>query len=153
MCRDPKESGSYLFICFSGWTYGGVERCKADNLLRCRKINHWLKSQHLEELSYVRSAGFYLSENSRPQINKKLLQYNMQYHYEFSKKERIAWSAIFILTRETSIFLQDLLDKLIVSRSTLLNDIKELKEQLSHFQVKLQFQKFLWVLHIGRRAG
>lgn len=77
----------------------------------------------------------------------------MQYHYEFSKKERIAWSAIFILTRETSIFLQDLLDKLIVSRSTLLNDIKELKEQLSHFQVKLQFQKFLWVLHIGRRAG
>ncbi|MFT0803129.1 BglG family transcription antiterminator [Bacillus swezeyi] len=105
------------------------------------KINHWLQNQQLEELNYVRSAGFYLSENSRPQIRNKLSQFKKLYHYEFSKKERIAWSAIFILTRETSIFLQDLLDKLNVSRSTLLNDIRELKEQLSQFQVKLHFHK------------
>ncbi|MCY7911762.1 HTH domain-containing protein [Bacillus haynesii] len=36
------------------------------------KINHWLQNQQLEELNYVRSAGFYLSQNSRPQINNKL---------------------------------------------------------------------------------
>lgn len=105
------------------------------------KINHWLKSQQLEELKYVRSAGYYLSEKSRPLISKSLSLLDKQSHYEFSRKERIAWSAIFILTRDTSIFLQDLLDKLNVSRSTLLNDIKELKEQLGHFEVKLQFQK------------
>lgn len=104
------------------------------------KINYWLKNNGLEEMSYIRSAGFYLSEDSKKRIKEKLGHLNKQ-QYEFSPKERTAWTAIFILSKETPVFLSDLMDKLNVSRSTLLADIKQLKEQLEHFKVELKFKK------------
>lgn len=105
------------------------------------KINSWLKDQGLDELKYVRAAGFYLDEEEKQQIKQRLHSFDKAGSYEFSRKERMAWTAILILTREKTIFLQDLMDKLGVSRSTLLADIKELKKQLSQFQVQLIFHK------------
>ncbi|MGY6213165.1 BglG family transcription antiterminator [Cytobacillus firmus] len=105
------------------------------------KINSWLKDQGLDELKYVRAAGFFLDEEEKQQIKQRLHSFDKAGSYEFSRKERMAWTAILILTREKTIYLQDLMDKLGVSRSTLLADIKELKKQLSQFQVQLNFHK------------
>ncbi|MGM0777876.1 MAG: BglG family transcription antiterminator [Bacillota bacterium] len=105
------------------------------------KINSWLKDQGLDELQYVRTAGFFLDEEEKQQIKQRLHSFDKAGSYEFSRKERMAWTAILILTREKTIYLQDLMDKLGVSRSTLLADIKELKKQLSQFQVQLNFHK------------
>ncbi|MEK3857229.1 BglG family transcription antiterminator [Cytobacillus sp. FSL H8-0458] len=105
------------------------------------KINSWLKDQGLDELKYVRAAGFFLDEEEKQQIKQRLDSFDKAASYEFSRKERMAWTAILILTREKTIYLQDLIDKLGVSRSTLLADIKELKKQLSQFQVQLNFHK------------
>ncbi|KON90198.1 PTS ascorbate transporter subunit IIA [Sporosarcina globispora] len=105
------------------------------------KINSWLKDKDIEELSYVRAAGFFLSEKGKKQVKQTLSSFDKVSSYEFSPKERAAWAAIIILTREKSIFLQDLMDKLSVSRSTLLADIRDLKGQLSHFEIELNFQK------------
>ncbi|WHY61557.1 BglG family transcription antiterminator [Cytobacillus firmus] len=105
------------------------------------KINSWLKDQGLDELKYVRAAGFFLDEEEKQQIKQRLHSFDKAAGYEFSRKERMAWTAILILTREKTIYLQDLMDKLGVSRSTLLADIKELKKQLSQFQVQLNFHK------------
>ncbi|KML43200.1 BglG family transcription antiterminator [Cytobacillus firmus] len=105
------------------------------------KINCWLKDQGLDELKYVRAAGFFLDEEEKQQIKQRLHSFDKAGSYEFSRKERMAWTAILILTREKTIYLQDLMDKLGVSRSTLLADIKELKKQLSQFQVQLNFHK------------
>ncbi|MBY6052595.1 BglG family transcription antiterminator [Cytobacillus firmus] len=105
------------------------------------KINSWLKDQGLDELQYVRAAGFFLDEEEKQQIKQRLHSFDKAGSYEFSRKERMAWTAILILTREKTIYLQDLMDKLGVSRSTLLADIKELKKQLSQFQVQLNFHK------------
>ncbi|UOE55215.1 BglG family transcription antiterminator [Cytobacillus oceanisediminis] len=105
------------------------------------KINSWLKGQGLDELKYVRAAGFFLDEEEKKQIKQRLHSFDKAASYEFSRKERMAWTAILILTREKTIYLQDLMDKLGVSRSTLLADIRELKKQLSQFQVQLNFHK------------
>ncbi|MBX9974494.1 BglG family transcription antiterminator [Cytobacillus firmus] len=105
------------------------------------KINSWLKDQGLDELKYVRAAGFFLDEEEKQQIKQRLHSFDKAASYEFSRKERMAWTAILILTREKTIYLQDLMDKLGVSRSTLLADIKELKKQLNQFQVQLNFHK------------
>lgn len=105
------------------------------------KINSWLKEQGLDELKYVRAAGFYLDEEEKQQIKQRLHSFDKAGSYEFSRKERMAWTAILILTREKTIYLQDLMDKLGVSRSTLLADIKELKKQVSQFKVQLNFHK------------
>ncbi|GLB60248.1 BglG family transcription antiterminator [Cytobacillus sp. NCCP-133] len=105
------------------------------------KINSWLKEKGLEELGYVRTAGFFLSEKGKQQIKQALGSFDKKTGYEFSKKERIAWAAIIILTREKAVFLQDLMDQLGVSRSTLLADIRDLKRQLAHFQIELNSHK------------
>ncbi|WP_370223545.1 transcription antiterminator [Cytobacillus sp.] len=105
------------------------------------KINSWLKNQGLDELKYVRAAGFFLDEEEKQQIRQRLHSFDKAAGYEFSRKERMAWTAILILTREKTIYLQDLMDKLGVSRSTLLADIKELKKQLNQFKVQLNFHK------------
>lgn len=102
------------------------------------KINDWLMISGLETMEYVRSAGFYLKNTLKAKIREKLQQLDRQRHYEFSPQERIAWIAILVLTREKGIFLHDLLEKLNVSRSTLLADIKQLKEQLIYFHVSLR---------------
>ncbi|WP_242057656.1 BglG family transcription antiterminator [Cytobacillus firmus] len=105
------------------------------------KINSWLKDQGLDELKYVRAAGFFLDEEEKQQIKQRLHSFDKAGSYEFSRNERMAWTAILILTREKTIYLQDLMDKLGVSRSTLLADIRELKKQLNQFQVQLNFHK------------
>lgn len=105
------------------------------------KINDWLKDNHLEKLIYIRTAGFYLDDKSKKKIRTRLSQFNQEKDYEFSPEERVAWAAIFILTRESNLFLQELIDRLKVSRSTLLADIRELKLLLKHFQVDLKFHK------------
>jgi mannitol operon transcriptional antiterminator len=105
------------------------------------KVNDWLKENGLESLQYVRSAGFSISDNGKQRVKDKLAHLAGEMNYEFSPKERVAWAAILILTREADIFLQHLLDKLNVSRSTMLTDIKQLKSQLSHFQLELKFHK------------
>lgn len=105
------------------------------------KVNSWLKSNELEILSYVRSAGFFLSNEGKKRIEEKLFFFDKRTNYEFSPKERAAWVAILILNRDSALFLQDLMDKLNVSRSSLLADIKQLKKQLEHFHVELKFHK------------
>ncbi|KAB7706515.1 PRD domain-containing protein [Bacillus aerolatus] len=105
------------------------------------KINDWLTVNGLPPMQYVRSAGFYVSKEAQSQIKEELQKLNKERHYEFSPRERIAWMAILILTRGQKIILQDLLNKLNVSRSTLLADIRQLKNELHPFQVTLQFQR------------
>lgn len=106
-----------------------------------QKINSWLEYMKLEKLSYVRSAGFFVSKEGSQQIKSRLAAFDKKVNYEFSPTERVAWIAILIMTRESEVFLHHLIEKLQVSRSTLLADIKQLKGKLDYFQVELHFHK------------
>ncbi|MBD1382868.1 BglG family transcription antiterminator [Metabacillus arenae] len=105
------------------------------------KINDWLKDNHFEPLSYVRSAGFYVSDEARIQIKQTVNQLEHQQIYEYSPQEREAWAVILILTREKRILLQTFLDRFHVSRSTILADLKQVKRDLRSYQVTLNFKK------------
>jgi transcriptional antiterminator/mannitol/fructose-specific phosphotransferase system IIA component (Ntr-type) len=105
------------------------------------KINDWLKNHGLEALNYIRSAGFYVSDVTREQLKQKIAQARQNHVYEDSPGERKAWAVVMILTREKPVFLQTFLDRFLVSRSTMLTDIKQIKQELSSYNLILQFKK------------
>ncbi|MGG4490936.1 BglG family transcription antiterminator [Metabacillus idriensis] len=105
------------------------------------KINDWLKDHELEALNYVRSAGFYVSDITREQIKQKFTHPRQDQMYEHSPQERKAWAVVMILTREEPVFLQTFLDRFLVSRSTMLSDIKQIKQELSSYNLTILFKK------------
>jgi mannitol operon transcriptional antiterminator len=106
-----------------------------------QKINDWLQSQGFSQLKHVRAIGFYLDDQAKKQITKTLQTLQPIRHYEYSSEERKAWIGLLIFIRNHSIFLRDFLEKLQVSRSTLLNDIKELKSEWQSYQLQLEFHR------------
>lgn len=80
------------------------------------KINYWLKSNHLDEVKYVRTSGFYVTERTRQAIPEKLKNLEV-WNYAYSEKERLAWLAIHLLVEEPPLFLKDLSEKTKVSRN------------------------------------
>lgn len=100
------------------------------------KINDWLEDNNLDPVRYIRSVGFYLEENTKKHIPEKI-ETIKKWHYEFSADERKAWLAVHLLIRESPLFLEDLIDKLLVSRNTVIADIKKLKSDLSSFDLTL----------------
>ncbi|MGG1292127.1 BglG family transcription antiterminator [Bacillus smithii] len=100
-----------------------------------KKINYWLEKQKLPSVQYVRSQGFYLEEKSKREIPKKMpFVYR---HYEYSPKERKAKMMVLLLMKERPIFLADLLKMVDVSRNTVIEDIKGLKEECKKFHVQI----------------
>jgi mannitol operon transcriptional antiterminator len=106
------------------------------------KINGWLQENHLPEVKHVRSAGFYLEDEAAQQIPVKLGTIKT-WHYEYSVQERKAWLVIYIMTRETSLNLEDLMERNRVSRNTTIEDLKSLKEELLRFHLQLEFDRKL----------
>jgi mannitol operon transcriptional antiterminator len=111
------------------------------------KINGWLEENRLPTVKHVRSAGFYLEEEAAAQVPEKLGMIKT-WHYEYSAKERKALLAIHISLSDKPLFLEDLLEKIRVSRNTTIEDMKGLKDDLVRFRLKLEFERKLgYVIH------
>ncbi len=106
-----------------------------------QKINDWLQCQGFLKLKHVRTIGFYVDDQAKKKIAQKLQTLQPIRHYEYSSEERKAWIGLLIFSRNHAIFLRDFLERLQVSRSTLLNDIKELKAEWQSFQLQLEFHR------------
>jgi mannitol operon transcriptional antiterminator len=104
------------------------------------KINGWLKEHKLSNVQYVRSAGFFLEEETATQIPEKLGLLKV-WHYEYTPKERKAWLSIYLMSRTSPLYLEDLMQKVRVSRNTVIDDLKGLKEELSRFDLELVFER------------
>lgn len=101
------------------------------------KINDWLEENSLPLVKHVRSAGFILEEEVAAHIPEKLGTMKT-WQYEYSAKERKAWLAIYIIAWDTPLFLEDLMEKIRVSRNTTIEDIKGLKMELGRFNLTLE---------------
>jgi mannitol operon transcriptional antiterminator len=112
------------------------------------KVNYWLEKQKLPCVQYVRSLGFYLEEESKREIPKKMPLVNR--HYEYSPKERKAIMMVYLLMKERPIFLADLLKMVDVSRNTVIEDIKWLKEELKKFHVQIASTKKKGYIIVGK---
>ncbi|TFJ91256.1 BglG family transcription antiterminator [Lentibacillus salicampi] len=100
------------------------------------KINHWLKDQNLSQVKQVRGKGLYLEGSVKNQLWKKVNPSDTSY-YEYSKSERRAWIYIWLAGRSKPYFLDSFQNLFRVSRNTVIEDIKKLKEELDVNQVKL----------------
>ncbi|MET3696256.1 BglG family transcriptional antiterminator [Bacillus oleivorans] len=104
------------------------------------KVNGWLKENKLEPVKHVRGEGFKLEENTALQIPEKIKLFRT-WQYEFSAKERKAWLALYLLGRDTALYLEDLMEKTRVSRNTTLDDLKVLKGEIERFHLSLDFDR------------
>ncbi|MCY8234561.1 BglG family transcription antiterminator [Priestia endophytica] len=102
-----------------------------------KKINSWLQETGLYPLQYVRGAGYFLDEETKRSVEKEEIISS----YDYSPRERVAWTAIIIFIREKEIYLHDLMTYLKVSRNTMFDDVKKLKKILSEFQLELRASK------------
>lgn len=104
------------------------------------KINGWLKEHKLSSVQYVRSAGFFLEEEAASRVPEKLGSLKV-WHYEYTPKERKAWLSIYLMARTSPLYLEDLMKKVRVSRNTVIEDLKSLKEELLRFELDLEFDR------------
>ncbi|KKI90881.1 hypothetical protein WQ54_18310 [Bacillus sp. SA1-12] len=112
------------------------------------KINDWLEENDLSPVKHVRGAGFILDDETAFLIPKKI-EMVKTWHYEYSAKERKAWLALYLLGRDTPLFLDDLMEKIRVSRNTTIEDLKVLKEEIERFQLSLEFERKSGYILIG----
>lgn len=113
------------------------------------KINDWLIENHLPIVKHVRSTGFILEEEAIIQIPKKLGTLKT-WQYEYSTKERKAWLAIYLMALDIPLFLEDLMEKIRVSRNTTIEDLKGLKIELGRFELTLEFDRKSGYVILGK---
>lgn len=100
------------------------------------RINDWLQKNYNSTLEQVRGKGFYLDSSTRKRIVKNKDLPEMLY-YEFSQQERRAWIYIYLVGQPKYYFLQDFQSLFEVSRNTVIEDIKKLREELDTHEVHL----------------
>lgn len=100
------------------------------------KINNWLTEHHLPEIQQVRAQGLYIDEATKKEIVKNYA-FSKAAHYAFSPLERRAWIYLHIVGQDESCFLDDMKELFQVSRNTVLDDIKKLKEELQEYQLRI----------------
>lgn len=100
------------------------------------KVNNWLKEHYLAEIKQVRAQGLYIEEHTKREITKDY-PVSATTYYEFSPIERRAWIYIHIIGRDYSYFLDDIKELFQVSRNTVLDDIKRLKEEVGKYQLSI----------------
>lgn len=101
-----------------------------------QKINYWLNDVGLSPIHYVRSTGFYLTEETKQSVPGKIKMLKT-WHYGYSPKERKAWLALRLFTSDSKLWLEDLQNKNFVSRNTTLEDLKKLKGELIRYHLAL----------------
>ncbi|MBB6453702.1 mannitol operon transcriptional antiterminator [Salirhabdus euzebyi] len=104
------------------------------------KINYWLEQQGLSIVEQVRSVGLILDEETKKLIPSKLGEIKA-WHYELSATERFAWIAIYLFASEKALYLEQLMEKVRVSRNTTIEDIKTLKMEMLKFDLELDFDR------------
>ncbi|MEH7238817.1 BglG family transcription antiterminator [Bacillus sp. JJ1562] len=104
------------------------------------KINGWLEDNNLKPVGQVRGLGFGLDQETSKHIPEKI-KLVKSWQYEYSAKERKGWLALYLLGRDSPLFLEDLSEKVRVSRNTTIEDLKVLKEEIERFRLTLEFER------------
>jgi len=100
------------------------------------KINDWLKQSYDTQLGRVRGKGLYLDPSTKHRIRQNE-DISPNTYYEYSKMERKAWTFICLAAEDRHYFLRDFQDFFQVSRNTVIEDIKVLKDELGQYDIKL----------------
>ncbi|AZS15871.1 BglG family transcription antiterminator [Paenibacillus lutimineralis] len=104
------------------------------------KINDWLKAVHLPPVKYVRTAGYYLPDESRADLPQLTAKPQAQQYY-LSPRERLAWTSLYLLAAEGPIFVHHLTDLLQVSRGTALKDLNRVRSEMHAAKLEVTYDR------------
>nr|WP_269321933.1 BglG family transcription antiterminator [Paenibacillus sp. UNC451MF] len=104
------------------------------------KINDWLKAIHLPPVEYVRTAGYYLPDESRSGLPQLTGGVHAQEYY-WSPRERLAWLSLYLLSEEGELFVHHLTDLLKVSRGTVLKDLNSVRPEMDALKLKVTYDR------------
>ncbi|MET3685282.1 transcriptional antiterminator/mannitol/fructose-specific phosphotransferase system IIA component (Ntr-type) [Priestia megaterium] len=101
------------------------------------KINDWLCQQELEFVQYTYGKGFFLNDQAKDQVAKQFSPV-MPSAY-LSVEDRQIYVALMCILRVGKIGTQQLMDETEVSRNTVLQDIKDLKNKWAKKSISLTY--------------
>lgn len=104
------------------------------------KINDWLSSQGLCEIEVVRGKGIKLSEDEKRRIDLAMEQGENNESYIFYPMERIYYIICYIIKSKKAISVDQLSEKLMVSRNTIFNDLRVVVKQLQDYDLLLRYE-------------
>ncbi|MBA4493535.1 BglG family transcription antiterminator [Paenactinomyces guangxiensis] len=104
------------------------------------KIDGWLKNHGLPPVSRIRFTGISLHPKTKEAIPSLIKTINTQ-EYEYTVEERKAWIAICLLSQNRPYHIDDLMQMTNVSRTTTIEDLKKLKEDLLRYRLQLKYER------------
>lgn len=99
------------------------------------KINEHIKKYNLE-ISNVRSLGYHINPEDKEKV-RKVLKYSKD-DYILSSEERCISIIIDLFLSLEKLTIEKYCNKLLVSRNTVLNDIKNVREYISKYKLELE---------------
>ncbi|MDY0138555.1 MAG: BglG family transcription antiterminator [Candidatus Izemoplasmatales bacterium] len=104
------------------------------------KINYHFQKLDIDPLNNQRNVGIKMSEQAR-QFLKKELDKELASKYVYKQKERIAYQILYMLTHDGQVGITDFEELFSVSRNTVINDTRELRNELSNFNLELMYDQ------------
>ncbi|MGM0814769.1 MAG: BglG family transcription antiterminator [Bacillota bacterium] len=105
-----------------------------------KRMNNWLETHQLSRVQRKEQFGYYLNPSEKEAILIKADTILVGHDYEPCVKERRAILLLSIACSEKRLRIDDFIEMTKVSRNTLLEDMKQLKEALSKQQLTLHYQ-------------
>lgn len=104
------------------------------------KINDWLKSSRLSPVIYHRALGYLLPDETKLEVPSLLQKIGVNQYY-YTHKERKAWLAFHLISRNKPVFLHNMIRLHQVSRGTVHKELSILKDELDAFRLCIVFDR------------
>lgn len=102
------------------------------------KINDWLTDMHDSRIEKVHGLGLYISQEIKSAIRSSMNLENVSY-YEYSKGERQIWIFLLLSLDINSPYFIDSFQTLFkVSRNTVIDDIKQVRDELNNHDIAIK---------------
>ncbi|WP_353855596.1 BglG family transcription antiterminator [Bacillus sp. Bos-x628] len=105
-----------------------------------KRINSWLETNQQSCIQRKERGGYYLKPDEKAAIRQKAEAFLIGDDYEPCVKERRAIILLSIACSQKPLCIEDFMSITKVSRNTILEDIKQLKEELSKQQITLYYK-------------
>lgn len=115
------------------------------------KTNDWLKANGYKEIGQIREKGLFLDVTVKEKLKSEIGTSERTY-YEYSPNERKAWIYLYMTTYDTPMYLENYQKLFVVSRNTILEDVKKLKQELKTFHIEIISERYEGYVPLGEEA-
>lgn len=100
------------------------------------KLNEIFQEQNIEPIQNIRGKGYVFSENQKVKIQEFLTK---DQEFFLRPKERINYLICWMMYPKEPIHIDGIMQALDISRNSVFNDLKKIKEELQHYDLQLLF--------------